>query len=212
MLTADNNVKDVVILIHGLWMPGVKLYYLGWKLKRRGFRVIYFHYRSMRGCIYDSAKSLRDKVETIKKGKVHLVGYSLGGIVVARMMENYRTRRLCRVALLGCPLQGSVVAEFLAGSWLGRLILGPVAVEGIVQNRPSLIDQRDVLVVSGMLPLGIGLAVGLALPHDGTVSISETFLDGATSIRVWGSHLSLVFSPRVADAISEFFLNGPVSP
>jgi pimeloyl-ACP methyl ester carboxylesterase len=128
---SDDNVQDSVVFIHGLWMPGIKLYYLGWKLKRRGFRVSYFHYRSMLGRIDDSARSLLDTIEAIEKGKVHLVGYSLGGIVVARMIEKFRTERLSRVALLGCPLQGSVVAEFLAGTWLGRFILGSVAVEGI---------------------------------------------------------------------------------
>ena len=199
-------VADTVILVHGLWMPGIKLYYLAWRLRRRGFTVSHFHYRSMLGRIADSARALFDDVQAVAAGRVHLVGYSLGGIVVASMLQRHPTERVSRVALLGCPLQGSAVADFMAATSLGRLLLGSVAIEGIVKNRPVLAEQRGVLVVAGTLPLGIGLAQGLPRPHDGTVSISETLLDGATAVRVWGSHLTLVFSPRVADLISDFFV------
>lgn len=202
----DPSEVDTVILVHGLWMPGVKLYYLGWRLQRRGFRVSYFHYRSMRGRIDESARALQVDVQGVPAGRVHLVGYSLGGVVVARMLEGFPSDRVSRVALLGCPLQGSAVAEFLAASVLGRLVLGRVAIEGIVQRRPVLTDHREVLVVAGSLPLGIGLALGLRRPHDGTVSIAETHLEGAQRVSVRGSHLSLVFTPRVADLISDFFV------
>ena len=81
-----------------------------------------------------------------------------------------------------------------------------------MKKRPALIGHRNVLIVAGTLPLGIGLVMGLPLPHDGTVSISEASLAGVTTIRVWGSHLSLVFSPKVAEVISDYFLCGSDYP
>ena len=198
-------VGDTVILVHGLWMPGIKLGYLAWRLRRRGFMVVCFNYRSMLGRIADSARDLFDHVQAVDRGRVHLVGYSLGGIVVASMMTNHPTEKISRVALLGCPLQGSALAQLVAGSSLGRLLLGSAALEGIVRNRPVLSQRAGVLVVAGTMPLGIGLALGLPRPHDGTVSISETSVDGATAVEVWCNHLTLVFSPRVADLVSDFF-------
>ena len=54
---SGDPVGDTVILVHGLWMPGIKLYYLAWRLRRRGFAVNHFHYRSMLGRIADSVRN-----------------------------------------------------------------------------------------------------------------------------------------------------------
>jgi pimeloyl-ACP methyl ester carboxylesterase len=166
-------VGDTVILVHGLWMLGIKLGYLAWSLRRRGFIVVRFDYRSMRGRITDSARQFFGHVQAVDRGRVHLVGYSLGGIVVASMMKNHPTEKISRGALIGCLLPGSALARFVAGSSLGRLLLGSAALEGIVRNRPVLAQRAGVLVVAGIPPLGIGLALALPRRHDGTVSISK---------------------------------------
>ncbi|MCB1762064.1 MAG: hypothetical protein KDI27_02850, partial [Gammaproteobacteria bacterium] len=38
---------EVVLLIHGLWMTGLEMHWLGSRLIRCGFKIRYFHYRSL---------------------------------------------------------------------------------------------------------------------------------------------------------------------
>ena len=78
---------DPVVLVHGLWMTGREMRVLGGRLGQAGFRPIYFRYRSWRGGLAEATRGLREVAGTAGCGRVHLVGHSLGGIVIARMLE-----------------------------------------------------------------------------------------------------------------------------
>ncbi|MDD5763186.1 MAG: alpha/beta hydrolase, partial [bacterium] len=79
--------SEAVVLIHGLWMTGTEMRVLGGRLEESGFRVRYFRYRSWRGGLAQAAGALREFVEATEGERVHLVGHSLGGVVIARMLE-----------------------------------------------------------------------------------------------------------------------------
>ncbi len=71
-------------------------------------------------------------------------------------------------------------------------------------------DWQDIGVIAGNIPIGMGLVVGgPKLPHDGTVSVEETELRGATdSIVVHESHLSILMSAQVASQVVIFLQTG----
>ena len=97
----ESKKSDAVVLVHGLWMTGTEMRVLGGRLEEAGFRVRYFRYRSWRGGLAPAADALREFVEATEGERVHLVGHSLGGVVIAKMLEEAPLPRPGRVAMLG---------------------------------------------------------------------------------------------------------------
>lgn len=203
---AGSAPKGMIVLVHGLWMTALSMRCLGSRLARRGFAVRYFRYPSWRGAFPEAAARLGAFVEGCGGERVHLLGHSLGGIVIAKMLEGGAPGNIGRVALLGCPVRGSSAAERAAGSRPGRFILGPVAREGIVSRRPAWPSGHAPLVVAGTLPLGFGLLFGVRRPHDGLIRVDETRVEGGDFLAVRASHVGLLLSRTVAEAVFRFYL------
>ena len=75
---------------------------------------------------------------------------------------------------------------------------------------PEWKGWQDIGVIAGNIPIGMGLvAGGPKLPHDGTVSVEETELKGATdAINVRESHLSMLMSASVSRQVIIFLQTG----
>jgi len=202
----QNSSSATVIVVHGLWMNGLELRCLGRRLERCGFRVRYFRYSSWCGSLAGAAEELRSFAGQRDGELLHLLGHSLGGIVIAKMLEQGDLANQGRVVLLGSPQQGSVAASALERRRAGRFILGPVAGEGLVRNRPASLTGRELLVVAGTLSFGFGRFLGVAVPNDGTVAVVETKVPGARQTLVRASHMGMLFSKTVADTVSGFLL------
>jgi len=205
---AQPGLPETVILVHGLWMSGLELRYLGRRLQRCGFAVRYFRYPSWRGDLSDAALRLGELVGRTGGERVHLVGHSLGGVVIAKMLELTPQAKPGLVAVLGSPLHGSALAHALYRSRFGRFILGSLIVEGIVANKPVWPAGRKLLVIAGTMPLGFGVFFGLSSPYDGSVAEAETRVAGAESMLVKASHMGMVISATVADILCSFFRRG----
>ena len=100
-----------VILVHGLWLPGPELFFLRRRLRAAGFRTYRFSYRSVADDLDKNAAQLAAFIAAKTDEELHLVGHSLGGIVILRMLE--LTPRACsgRVVCLGSPLRSSVAGK-----------------------------------------------------------------------------------------------------
>lgn len=197
-----------VILVHGLWMTGREMRILGRRLARAGFNVRYFRYSSWRGSLSAAASRLAGMIAGLGLHTVHLVGHSLGGVVIARMLETNGPPQVGRIAFLGSPLQAGAFAASLAKSTTGRFILGPVAREGIVEKRPVIAPGKEILVVAGTFPLGFGSLFGVPTPHDGTIAATETVVPGACSLHIHASHMGLLIAPSVATHLITFLKSG----
>jgi len=199
---------DAVVLVHGLWMTGTEMRVLGRRLEESGFGVRYFRYRSWRGGLSQATGALREFVEATKGERVHLVGHSLGGVVIAKMLEEGPLSRTGRVAMLGSPMGGSAAAGILSRRRVGRWLVGGVIRDGIVEHAPKWPGGRELLVVAGDIPLGSGLLLGLHKPHDGVIRVEETRVEGARSVTVRASHVGLLLSRKVAALLSVHFRAG----
>ncbi len=182
----------------------MELRWLGRQLERCGLRVRYFRYCSWSGSLARAAVELLRFVELQGEGRVHLIGHSLGGIVIAKMLQEGNLLNLGRIVLLGSPQQGSALASALERYAAGRFILGPVACEGIIRNRPASPAGRGMLVIAGTLSLGFARLFGITIPNDGTVATVETQVPGASQILVRASHMGMLFSRTVAFSVCEF--------
>ena len=202
------SMNDAVVLVHGLWMTGKEMRVLGGRLKESGFRVRYFRYRSWRGGLAQAASALRAFVEATDGERVHLVGHSLGGVVIAKMLEEAPLSRPGCVAMLGSPMGGSASARIVSRGRVGRWLVGGVIREGIVEHAPKWPGGRKLLVVAGDIPFGSGLLLGLRKPHDGVVRVDETRVEGARTVTVRASHVGLLLSRKVAALLSGHFRTG----
>lgn len=202
---AESRKSEAVVLVHGLWMTGTEMRVLGGRLEGAGFRVRYFRYRSWRGGLAQAADALRAFVEATEGERVHLVGHSLGGVVIAKMLEDVPPSRQGRVAMLGVPMGGSAAARIVSRRRAGRWVVGGVIREGIVEHAPKWPGGRGLLVVAGDIPFGSGLLLGLQKPHDGVIRVEETRVEGARTVTTRASHVGLLLSRKVAALLSDHF-------
>jgi pimeloyl-ACP methyl ester carboxylesterase len=194
-------------MVHGLWMTGVELRLLGARLAAGGFTVHYFRYRSRRG-LTAAAQELRRLVQLCDAARVHLVGHSLGGIVISRALQGEALEAVGRIALLGSPLNGSALAAALSSWRVGRAILGLAAREGILADRPAAPPASRLLIVAGTVPVGFAALLQLPFPNDGTVFLEETRVPCAEFFAARTTHMGMLFSRQVADRILLWFRGG----
>ena len=201
---------ETVVFVHGLWMVGVDMSLLRRRVRRCGFTTYQFSYASVRSSPSQNAQALQDFLATVKGDTVHFVAHSLGGLVVRYLFHLFPQPRPGRIVTIGTPHQGSDVAHRLAGSFLGRGILGKSLEAGLLGDLPPWTAQREIGIIAGDISLGMGrLVEDLSTPNDGTVSIKETNLSGMTdSLIVHTSHMGLLISKEVARQVCVFLKTG----
>jgi pimeloyl-ACP methyl ester carboxylesterase len=201
-----------VVYVHGLWMTGAESVLLRRRLEReRGYRSRVFHYRSIRAPMADHIAALRDVVAAIDAQQVHLVGHSLGGIVILRYLERYRMVQPGRVVFIGTPAVGSRSARHLAQWGWGRALLGHTVAEELLRpQRRHWSCDRELGIIAGTAPLGLArLLVRFDEDNDGVVTVSETRLPGAKQfLRLRASHSGMLLSATVARETGSFLEYG----
>jgi pimeloyl-ACP methyl ester carboxylesterase len=202
----------VVVYVHGLWLNGWESVLLRRRLSRElGCRTRAFGYSSVRASITRNAQALAAYLTRLQADTLHLVGHSMGGLLILELFEARPALPPGRIVLLGSPVQGSRAARNLATGPLGRRVVGLTAREVLLPARErSWRDTRDLGVVAGSLPVGLGRLVGpLGEPSDGTVLVSETHLEGAKQhLTMRTTHSGMVYSPAVARQTAAFLRDG----
>jgi len=210
------NSTDTVICTHGIWAHGAGMYLIKRHLEREfGMRALIFSYPSIVNTLDQNAGLLARFIEDNGIERTHLVGHSMGGLVILRMLANRYTEAPGRVVCIGSPLCGSRVATFLdAQSW-GEQLLGNSLPEGTIHGAANewasdVTAWREIGSIAGSMSLGVGKFAGsFGEPNDGTVAVSETELDGAKDHLVLPvSHMGLLLSRTVADQIGSFLKRG----
>ena len=89
--------RDTVILVHGLGQTTLGMMLLERRLKRQGYAVVRWGYRSWWGSLLNHAARLREEINkrlaSTQTGKVHFVGHSMGSIVIRKALSecDFRT-------------------------------------------------------------------------------------------------------------------------
>jgi pimeloyl-ACP methyl ester carboxylesterase len=206
--------STVVVYVHGLWLSGLE----GGLLRRRlaqdlGAETHAFSYASVKSSVTANAMALGKFLSGLQADSLHLVGHSLGGLVIFKLFETGGADRLPpgRIVMLGSPLNGSRAALNLARLPLGKMILGKGVREELLDSKERRWQgQRDLGVIAGSLGVGLGKLVGArGAPNDGTVFVDETRLPGISQHLVMPvSHTGLPFSKSVARQAGAFIRSG----
>jgi len=206
--------NTVVVYVHGLWLTGIE----GGLLRKRlaaelNAETRAFNYPSVKSSVSRNAQALGKYLSEMRADALHLVGHSLGGLVILKLFEGGVADRLPpgRIVFLGSPLNGSRSAVNLARLPLGKTLLGRGVNEELLSPRQRRWGgQRDLGVIAGSLSVGFGKLVGArGAPNDGTIFVDETRLAGISQHLVMAvSHTGLPFSKMVARQTSAFLRSG----
>ena len=212
--------RTVIIYVHGLWQRGGESIWLRRRLAQDlDADARAFSYPSVADDATTNARELAKYLTALKPDTLHLVGHSLGGLVILKLFEEESAQALAglppgRIVLLGPPLRGSRTAQNLARLPFGKQIMGRGVGEELLEPRERRwIGPRDLGVIAGDLGFGLGRLVGtLGGASDGTVLVEETQVEGAADrvvLRV--SHTGMLFSAVVAQQTGAFLRTGRFS-
>ncbi|HEX6995003.1 MAG TPA: alpha/beta hydrolase [Gammaproteobacteria bacterium] len=208
---AADDARDTVVVVHGLWMPGWETLLLRRRLEAAGYATVQFAYPTIRCGLDENVDRLAAFVAEVPGRRIHFVGHSLGGVLVLKLFERAPLVRAGRVVCLGSPLTGTHAGRVLESWPLGRRIAGR-CIHDLIEcgGCEAWSGATELGIIAGDVPLGGGrLLGGLEKPHDGTVSVSETRLPGATEhIVLHCTHMSMLWSPVVAKHVVHFLRDG----
>lgn len=209
--------STVVVYVHGLWQRGAESVLLRRRLARAlNAEVRAFSYPSVMADATSNARGLVKYLDAIRADTLHLIGHSLGGLVILKAFAGdggAQVQRLPpgRIVLLGSPLQGSRTARNLARLPFGKKIMGLSVDEELIEPRERRWNGgRDLGIIAGKLGIGLGRLVGsLRGLSDGTVLVDEAQIAGAADrVVLKVSHTGMLFSPAVARAAGTFLSTG----
>jgi pimeloyl-ACP methyl ester carboxylesterase len=202
-------VRKAVILVHGMWMGGWAMQGLRLLLARRGFSAHALDYRSMAQGLDEHARGLAARIDGLGRPAIHLVGHSLGGLVILRYLRMHGEHHIARVVLLGTPVRACIAGLRFANLAAGERMLG--ASREIWRSLPDdYRPQCDLGVIAGSRPWGLGRMV-MRLPgtNDGVVRLEETEVAGMRDrIVLPVSHSGMLVSARVAREVAAFLERG----
>jgi len=207
-----NARPQTVVLLHGLWFPGYILFVLARRLRRQGFTVHAFSYPSVRADLSANAEWLARFLGTLDADTVHLVGHSLGGILIRALFHYSPPRQAGRIVTLGTPHGGSRVARHLSRHALWHRLMGSGVAQllaGTPQEWSS--PPRDIGVICGTRSFGMGrlLVRDLPLPNDGLLTVKESAFPAAREhLALPVSHTGMLFSREVAEQVGQFLMTG----
>jgi pimeloyl-ACP methyl ester carboxylesterase len=175
---------DGVVLLHGIFHSPYGMRGLATFLKNSGFEVLNLGYPSTQYTIQQLADIIHEKIAPFVasiSGKIHFVGYSMGGLVIRAYMKKYKPSNLGRVVMIGTPNKGSEVADFLRNFKIYQKLYGPAGQQLITDQEKfkhifaetdfeigSIAGNKDYYFISDRL---------IGKPNDGQVSIESTQLD-----------------------------------
>ncbi len=205
-----------VVCLHGIWMPGAGMLYVKHRLESdNAYQVDLFSYSPVTETLDDVAAKLADFVAAGGDALTHLIGYSLGGVVVLRMLALRQDIDVDRVVCLGSPLCGSRAAFHLNQLDWGNLILGKTIAEGVLDDAAhrwakGVAESHEIGIIAGDVPIGFGrLVAGFDEANDGTVAVAETRMPGAKDHLVLPvSHKGMLISRNVVDQTAAFLKRG----
>jgi pimeloyl-ACP methyl ester carboxylesterase len=201
---------ETVVLVHGLWMNGMDMSLLSYRIGRHGYKIAHFRYHSMGHSPRESAARLQQRLRTIETPVVHFICHSLGGLVIRHLFYHYPAQKPGKVVTLGTPHKPSYCAYRISTFPFGHFVLGKSIEDGLLGNVPAWDTSHDLGSIAGRLRLGLGMLVpGVPRPNDGSVSVEETRMEKMKDHAIVNaSHFGLLLSASTARLCLQFLKDG----
>jgi pimeloyl-ACP methyl ester carboxylesterase len=206
----DREVKSLNIgLVHGLWNRGWSMAVMAKRLRLRGHKVAVYSYPTRADTLDGHADGLHKFLLANKAHELHLIGHSMGGLVILNMFNKYDDLPSGRVVLMGTPVKGASIVKRLEKLPGQNFIFGKSR-DNLLQGFQHAPPGRETGMIRGNRAFGLGQIVGgHDEANDGSITISETELDGLKdSIELNVSHSAMLVSSEVVEQVEQFLLHG----
>lgn len=200
-----------VVLVHGLWMHGLAMALLARRLRRRGFSPYLHSYPTVRNGLDANARLLAEAIARFAPGRaLDLVGHSMGGLVILRLLQLAPSIPVRRAVLLGTPIRDSALARQLSRHAPLAALIGASMRDWLAQPVATAPPGVEFGLVAGCLSLGVARFTRcVPRPNDGVVAAEECVLQGARDRCVLPvSHSGMLLSGAVARATGDFLTHG----
>jgi pimeloyl-ACP methyl ester carboxylesterase len=184
--------------------------YLALALRREGFAVQTPGYRTMRDTLAEHLACVAERIAALEAPRVHLVGHSLGGVIILRYLQRGADARVRRAVLLGSPVAGCRAAAGLARRAGGEFLMGKSISVWREPVDVSVDPRFEIGAIAGTLALGLGrMVTQLPKPNDGVVCLDETKFPALRDhLALPVGHTLMLASPRVARQTAAFLRTG----
>jgi pimeloyl-ACP methyl ester carboxylesterase len=205
--------KELVVLLHGLGRTPASMLAFSLAARRRGYRVLNWHYRSTRSTIAGHAAAFaREVLPRLRRApRVHFVTHSLGGIVVRHLLATPPLPNLGRVVMLAPPNGGSEVADVLQRSRLVSRCVIPARELG-TRGVPAMLPAVDFplgVIAGSRSHIPLFAAWMHHVPNDGVVAVERTKVTGMRDFLVLPrTHTMLPWSADAVEAAFRFLAEG----
>lgn len=205
--------RETVVLLHGLGRSESAMWFLASRIEAAGFDVVRIGYDSLGAPPERILAAVSQKIDACCKESprpVHLVGHSLGGLIIRAYLAENELRTPGRVVLIATPNAGTPLVDAYRDSWWMDLA-GPTAksLGTDPDSFPNSLPAPD-------YPLGVIAGVRDArfvdlIPgdDDGLVPLESTKVTGMVDFTIVESnHLLLRYSQEVARQTNAFLRTG----
>ena len=208
LAVADDGVRRVVVLRHGLYRSAGSMWKLERALEDHGYETVNSSYPSTSGYIEDHADMLAEELrELLPNGtatdtgelELYFVGHSMGGVQLHLYLSRFGSPEPTACVFIATPHRGSALLDKRKDWLMFKVLMGD---EGVLQLSPSahlfrkLVPLKcDVGVIFGGVGDGEGHNDDIPGDDDGTVGIDEAQLPEAKDrVRLDLGHTRISFA------------------
>lgn len=206
---------EAVLVLHGLMRTRYSMVMVAKHLARAGYDVYNVTYPTTRQSIPAHGDNLVRVLAGLPTARrIHLVGYSLGGLVIRSALTKFHDPRLGRVVMMGTPNLGAEKADRWATWPLFDWVVGETGWQlgtserGISKQLPPTLPVEFGIIAGGRQSER-GYYPFLPGDNDFTVTVASTRLPGARDFAlVRCAHAFLPYHRAVLEYTSSFLAKG----
>jgi pimeloyl-ACP methyl ester carboxylesterase len=205
---------EVIVIVHGLGNNANTMRSITKYLNENSLPTIAITYPSTEARLEECAGYLNEVLQSMDQvERFHLVGFSMGGLVIRSWLKHHDDPRLDRIVFIGSPHYGAELADRLLTSQAFTSLLGP----GAMQLRSDSdagsgalpVPNQEFAVIAGAAGTTMGMNPLIPGDDDGMVSLASAKLAGASDhVVVRNLHALLPFDKRVHAAARRFIETG----
>jgi alpha-beta hydrolase superfamily lysophospholipase len=208
-----NDRRETVVLVHGLIRRSYNMLPMGRFLRKNGFTIYVYDYKTSTRNIAGHGKDLRNYLqkimaETPDDVPLNIVTHSMGGILTRYALGTDKedsknppiTPRVKRIVMLAPPHGGSNIARLITKYLpFSRKLLKPL---------PELSNSKDSVIHS--VPQISGPEIGIvAGKYDSEVAQKDTYLEGMKEhIVIKSEHSFMVYLKSTRKTVLQFLTTG----